>query len=97
MVQPMVHFAPGTHDWEDVSAVVSGAAPVASIDVTILFVGHSGQLWVDDVSVIEIRKGQNTRFLPFTVSSLRKRHLWRRSARFDFLVMARLSRSILAG
>ncbi|GAQ86488.1 hypothetical protein KFL_002920050 [Klebsormidium nitens] len=56
VLQSMVHFAPGTHDWEDVSAVVSGGAPIASIDVTILFVGHSGQLWVDDVGVVELRK-----------------------------------------
>jgi hypothetical protein len=60
--QPLVQFALGTHGWEDVSLVVSSDRPIASIDVSILFVKHSGQLWVDSVSVTEVRKGEQAPF-----------------------------------
>ena len=49
------NFRPGTHDWERRELVVLPEKPIKSLTLHCLFRNHSGQVWFDDVSVVETR------------------------------------------
>jgi len=48
------NFSTGTHDWERREVLIHPEKPVRSLTVHCLLRGHAGQVWFDDVSVVEI-------------------------------------------
>ncbi|HOW64586.1 MAG TPA: hypothetical protein P5186_09665 [Candidatus Paceibacterota bacterium] len=49
------NFSAGTHDWEERQFVILPDKPVRSISVYCLFRQHSGKVWFDDISLVEIQ------------------------------------------
>ena len=56
-------FSTGTHDWQRREVLIIPAKPVQAITVHLLFRGHTGQIWFDDVALHELRAAAGTALL----------------------------------
>ena len=48
-----VPFNVGTHSWEETSKTWTPSYPIKYIDFKVIFKGHTGKAWIDDLSIVE--------------------------------------------